>query len=180
MSRVDDGEESQEPEGRIILDEPPIHVTPDSPREFRRPLFILAVGLVALLASAITIGGGVGALEAGLLFAFVCLVQVPITIAVMYLLAAVLGISYGLLRSALLKLAAITIFVIGFSLVGEVCGYPILAQMALLPLSWYLFGSFFELDVWETLVSMIGFCLLAGAFYSIIRRVVAVALGWFT
>jgi hypothetical protein len=97
----------------------------------------------------------------------------------MYLLAAILGISYGLVRSAGLKLAAITIFMLGFTAVGEACGHPFLAQLGLVPVSWYLFGSFFDLDVWETLVSMFGFYLLGAAFYSIVGRVVAGVARWF-
>jgi hypothetical protein len=187
MSRADDAEKPPEPEGRIVMDEPSIHIPPpDKPWELWTPVIILAVGFLALLASAIVLVQGMGALGAGvrfvlvvLAFVLVVLVQVPITLAMVYVLAAFLGISFGLLRSALLKLAAINIFFLGFSLVGEVCGHPILAQVALIPICWYLFGSLFDLDIWETLASMFGFVVLGSTLYHIIRPVVAGAAGWF-
>jgi hypothetical protein len=179
MSSVDDGDESQEPAGRVIIDEPAIRVPPESPREFLTPVVLFVIGLIALLGSAIAIHGGAGALAAWVLFAFVCLVQVPITIAGMYLLTALLGISYGLLRTALLKLAAITAFVLGFTLLGDACGYPILTQFLLLPVSWYLFGALFDLDVWETVMSLLGFFLMGITFYQFVGHVVTRAAGWF-
>jgi hypothetical protein len=179
MSSVDDGDESQEPAGRVIIDEPAIRVPTESPREFLTPLVLLVIGLIALLGSALAIHGGAGVLAAWVLFALVCLVQVPITIAGMYLLTAVLGISYGLLRSALLKLAAITTFVLGFTLLGDAFGYPILTQFLLLPVSWYLFGALFDLDVWETVVSLLGFFLMGITFFELIGRVVPGTARWF-
>jgi hypothetical protein len=180
MSIEEKGEESSEPEGRIIMDDPLIRVAPaDSPREFAIPVLLLAIGFVALLSSAIAIGGrGRGALAAGVLFALVLLVELPLTIAVISFLGATLGISYGLLRSALLKLAAITIFALGFSLMGDAFGHPFLTQIALMPVSWYLFGALFELDAWETLVSMIVFSLLGATFYHVLGWLVDGALRW--
>ena len=179
MSIEEDREESTEPEGRIVMDEPPIRVAQESPREFAVPVLLLAVGLVALLGSAIAIGGGGrGALAAGVLCALVLLVELPFTIAVIAILGATLGISYGLLRSALVKLAAITIFALGFSLMGEAFGHPFLMQIALMPVSWYLFGALFELDAWETLVSMMVFSLLGVTFYHVFGWLVDGTVHW--
>jgi hypothetical protein len=169
MSIEETGEESTEPEGRVIMDDPPVHVPQESPWEHSIPVRLLAFGFIALLGSSIAIGGySRGALAAGMLFALVLFVEVPLTIAMMYVLAAVLGISYGELRSAVLKLAAINIFLAGFWLMGMEFGHPFLTTLVLVPLSWYLFSRLFDLEFWETMVSIIGFPLLFLAFDELI------------
>jgi hypothetical protein len=193
MSIEENDEESPEPQGRVVMDEPPIHVPPESAWEFRIPVILLAVGSVALLGSAIaSVAGGLSALKvqsdwvmttylaATMVFGFVLLVlvEVAVTIAMMYVLAAVLGISYGLLGSAVLKLAAINVFLPALWLMGTYAGHPILTSFALVPLSWYLFSSLFDLDYWETLVSVGAFPLLLMAFDKVIELLLGGAVGW--
>jgi len=149
----------------------------DSAREFRVPGILLVIGLTAFLASAFKIGGGAGAVSAGILVALVLLVELPITIAGMYLLAALLGISYGLLRSAILKLAAITMLAAGSELAGIAFGYPLLGDLVIIPFLCYLFGFLFALDIWETLISIVGFCLLGMVLDKLLEFLTAGAIG---
>ena len=148
-----------------------------SPLEFRVPVILLVIGFTALLASAFVIGGGAGAFSAGIQLALVLLVELPITIAGMYLLAALLGISYGLLRSAILKLAAITMLGAGSSLAGVASGYPLMGELVIIPLLCYLFGLLFALDIWETLISIVGFCLLGMIVDRLLEWLVGGAIG---
>jgi hypothetical protein len=160
MSSDDDAEVSEEPMGCVVSFDRPIEVARVSPREYRIPLILLEGGFVVWLAATIATHGGAGALAAGKTLSLVFLVQIPLMIAGLHLLAALLGISYGLLQSAILKLAAITLLGLGLSGLGEAVGHPIIALLAVVPLSWFLFGFLFELDPWETLVSVFGFCFL--------------------
>ena len=151
--------------------------TADSAREFRVPMILLLIGRLTVLASAFKIGGGAMAASAGILVALVLLVELPITIGGMYLLAAQLGISYGLLRPAILKLAAITMLAAGSELAGAALGYGIVGELVIIPFLCYLFGYLFALDIWETLISIVGFCLLGMALDKLLEFLTAGAIG---
>jgi hypothetical protein len=172
-----DRREFPKPRGRFDWENRQDQDSRESLLEFRVPAIVFAVGFVAFLASAFAMSGGAGALTHGVSLAVVLLVQIPVTIAGMYLLAALLGISYGLLGSAILKLAAITMCVAGFSMAGDALGHPILARLALAPIYWYLFSLFFDLDAWETLMSFLAFCLLGTVLGQLVERLVGVVAG---
>jgi hypothetical protein len=61
---------------------------------------------------------------------------------------------------------------------GEAFGHPFLMQIALIPVSWYLFGALFGLDAWETLVSMMVFSLLGATFYHVFGWLVDETVRW--
>jgi hypothetical protein len=106
----------------------------------------------------------------------VLFVQVPITIVGMYILGGVLGIGYGLLKSAILKLAAIMMVVASISLVGLALGYPGIAQLIFCPLaSWTLFSVLFDLDARDTIASGIGLWVLSLALNAVLGFILAAA-----
>jgi hypothetical protein len=129
--------------------------------EFQAPLILFSVGFVVLLGTTIAMTGGSGIVWAVLFMLAVLFVQVPMTIVGMYILGGVLGIGYGLLKSAILKLAAIMMVVASISLAGLALGFPGLAQFILCPLaSWTLFSILFDLDARDTIASGIGLWVL--------------------
>jgi hypothetical protein len=130
--------------------------------EFRAPLIVLGVGLVGLFVAAIAFAGTAGFRWATAYVLAVLFIQVPLTIVGMYVLGAVLGISYGLLKSAILKLAAIMVLVAAISFGGLATGYLGFARLILVPIaSWTLFSTFFDLDVRDTVASAVGLWLLS-------------------
>jgi hypothetical protein len=172
-----DRREFPKPRGRFDWEDRQDQDGRESLLEFRVPAILFAVGFVAFLASAFALSGGAGALKFGVSLGLVLLVQIPVTIAGMYLLAVVLGISYGLLSSAILKLAAIAMCVAGLSMAGDALGHPILGRLALVPIFWYMFSLLFDLDAWETLMSLMGFCLLGTVLGQLMDRLVGVVVG---
>jgi hypothetical protein len=93
--------------------------------------------------------------------ALVLAVYVPLTVAAMYPTAALLGMSFGFLKTAILKLAAITVFTLSLNQVADWWGYPVVGWIVAVAVSLYLFSYAFDLDFVETL--------LAAAAISIIR-----------
>jgi hypothetical protein len=83
------------------------------------------------------------------------LIYVPLTVAAMYLAASLLGVSYGILKTAMLKLAAIALFTGSLHLVGDWLGYPISSWLVAALVSLYLFSNCFDLDIRETVLSVI-------------------------
>lgn len=131
------------------------------PLEFRIPLVLLVIGLISLFVSALVLEGPAEAVGSILGAFIVLLVQIPLTILALYILASILGISYGNLWSAILKLAAITIFVEGLAFAGMMLGFPFLSMAILIIVSWFLFSLLFQLDVWETFYSLLGLWIIS-------------------
>ena len=133
------------------------------PREFTIPIILLVIGLICLFVSALVLEGPAEAVGSVVGAFIILLVQIPLTILAMYILASVLGISYGDLFSAVLKLAAISIFVEGLAFAGALLGFPILSRVILILVMWFLFSWLFGLDFWETFYSILGLGLISGA-----------------
>src|SRR5262249_31330211 len=98
---------------------------------------------------------GVGA---GMVLVYVVVqmvVSVPLSIAGMFVAAPLLGVSYGTVGLAILKLAAITALTNGIAITAELLGAPPVGYVIGLGASWFLFGQFFQLEFQETLVSLI-------------------------
>jgi hypothetical protein len=129
---------------------------PVSPREFIIPLILLGIGIVVLLVAAFALGGTKPA-KGTLAFALTILfAQIPATIVVLYVVSTLADITYGYFWPAILKLAAITIFVEGLAFVGMMLGYPIWSRVVLFPVVWFLFSFLFELDFTDTFYSLVG------------------------
>jgi hypothetical protein len=119
--------------------------------------------LVTLVLSSFFLGGTLETVEALVVAGVVLVIQIPVTILAMYVLASLLGISYGNLGSAMLKLAAISIFVEGLAFAGTLLGFPLLSRFLLVPVSWFLLSWLFDLDFVETFYSILGLGIIGGA-----------------
>lgn len=129
---------------------------PTSPREFKIPAILLGVGFIVLLIATFALGD-VKKVLATLAFALtILLVQIPATVLALYILSSVAGIVYGNFWPAILKLAAIIIFVEGPAFAGMMLGYPISSRIVLLPVVWFLFSFLFDLDFSDTFYSLLG------------------------
>jgi hypothetical protein len=137
--------------------------TQDDPREYKIPIILLVIGLICLFVSAFVLEGAAEAVGSVLGAFIILLVQIPLTILAMYILASLLGISYGNLFTAILKLAAISIFVEGLAFAGTLLGFPIMSRLILIMVMWALFSWLFDLDFWETFYSILGLGLISGA-----------------
>ncbi len=133
------------------------------PREFKVPLVLLVIGLIALFVSAFVMDGAAEAFGSILGAFLILVVQIPLTILAMYILAALLGIAYGDLWSAILKMAAITIFAEGLAFAGTLLGFPLMSRLVLILVTWSLFSWLFALDFWETFYSILGLGFISGA-----------------
>lgn len=129
---------------------------PESAWEVKIPLLLLIIGMVILIAGSFLFTDLVETLYVLASIALILLLYVPLTIAAMYIVAVLLDISYGFLKTALLKLASITIFSVSLNHLGEWFGVWILGWLFALAATYYLFSSFFDLDIHDTVYSVIG------------------------
>ncbi len=150
------------PQSQDNNQETPERSDPLPPREFKIPVILLGVGLVILVISTLALGGAAEAFSTLISAIALLLIQIPLTILALYILASLLGITYGNLWSAILKLAAITIFVEALAFTGSLLGYPIISRVALLPVAWFLFSFLFDLDFTETFYSIVGLGFISG------------------
>jgi hypothetical protein len=166
--------------GTIVVDPDAEAHRPFFFKEYVVPLSLLAAGLAAGVAAA---WSRFGALGAGAFFTVVAvrlIIALPVAVGGMYLVGSMLGISYGLLRPAVLKLAGTAVAVRGaahaadwgVAALGWPWMIPALVLLPLLPL--VLFRWLFELAWDETLFSVLGLAVLAAA----IHAAASWLLGW--
>jgi hypothetical protein len=120
--------------------------------EWKAPLVLLGIGLVGSLI--------VLFVKDGLLVALVGVVlhvvlSVPLTIGAMYLVARLIGVSFGFLNTAVLKLAAISLFSLALNLLFDWMGVWYVGWIVAGIASLFLFSKFFELDARETVLSVV-------------------------
>jgi hypothetical protein len=133
--------------------------------EYHVPLILFSLGLIGVIGAAIALAGADGIKWAATYVGALLLLQVPLTIVGMYVVGAVFGISYGLLKSAVLKLAAIQMVVAAITLGGLAMGHPFIALLILAPIaSWGLFAVLFDLDGQDLVYSAIGLWALGWIF----------------
>ena len=126
---------------------------PQSAWEWKAPLGLLTFGIVVLATrySKLDLADGV---PAWILLPLVVLVHVPIAIGAMYFAAAMLDVSFGYLRTAILKLASIAVLNLAIAEMGNQLEAPPLGLMLALPVSYVLFKKMFDLDPWEAISSV--------------------------
>ena len=121
--------------------------------EWVMPAVVLAIGFVMTVVGAFGVSTINGIVTLGIVCAFV-VIFVPLVIAGLMLLGMVVGIEYGRLGPAILKLAAITFVSNGIMCIGDWMRLP---GFVVFPISCFIcFGIFmtlFDLDVWEANVS---------------------------
>jgi len=137
--------------------------------EWQIPLALLVVGLIALLIGASLVGGPRGTAGALLDIVVYLVIYVPLTIAAMYLTAYIFGLAFGFLKTAVIKLAAISVFTEAVDKLGDWLGHPFVGWIAAVLVTYYLFSYCFDLDFRETVlavivISIIRFCLGIGIF----------------
>jgi hypothetical protein len=137
--------------------------------EWQAPVALLAIGLVVILVEAFLAGGSEGATGSVLGIIIGLVVEVPITIVAMYVVAGFLSISFGILKTAILKLAVMIVFTAAIMLAGRALGLTGLAWLLALGVYFFLFSNFFDLDARETLLSVF--------LISVIRFVIGLFLG---
>jgi len=127
-----------------------------SPLELKVPIVFFVAGFLLFTSTALLTKGFAFAFAASVIAFILLLVQIPITIGMLYLIAGVLGISYGSLFTAVMKLAGLTMLLEGVTFACGLLGIPqLLMRFLLAPVSWFLFSLFFHLEIWETIWSIL-------------------------
>jgi len=119
------------------------------------PLVLIAVGLVLSLVAAGGVGGEDGAGRAVAFMAGGLLAVIPVTIGTLMAAGMLLGIDYGELKGAILKLAAIASINNCILWIGEWTGMPYWVIPIAGIACFGLFLFLFELDFWEAGMSLV-------------------------
>jgi hypothetical protein len=119
------------------------------------PLVLIAVGLVLSLVAAGGVAGEDGAGRAVAFMAGGLLAVIPITIGTLMIAGSLLGIDYGELKGAILKLAAIATINNCILWIGEWVGIPFWVIPIAGIVCFGLFMFLFELDFWEAGMSLV-------------------------
>jgi len=123
--------------------------------EWIAPTIILALGLALSVGSLAvakgTAGAATGAVEVGLRL----LTAIPFSIAGMLIVAPLLGINFGTIGMAILKLAAINVLTLSVIMLAESTGAAgIFGYIIAAPIDWLLFKWLFELEFNETMIAI--------------------------
>jgi hypothetical protein len=120
--------------------------------EWVAPAIILALGLV-LAVGGMAVTKGRDGFAVGLLVVTLRLVvTVPFSVAILFVAAPLLGVSFGPITTALLKLSSISVLTLGISMTLQFGGMPgFMASSLVAPIGWGLFKWLFELEFTETL-----------------------------
>jgi hypothetical protein len=134
-----------------VRDEPEAGVAEPTP-EWVEPAVLLGIGLL-LAVGGVFVAGGAAALLLSVVLRLA--ITVPISVVGMFVAAKMLGISFGTLGLAILKLAAISVFTLGIVATGDMTGWPVAGILIAIPVGWLLFSRLFDLDFLETLWSLV-------------------------
>jgi len=119
------------------------------------PTVILVLGLLLTVGSLALAKGQEGAAVGLAIVAGRLLMAVPLSIAGMFLVAPLLGISFGTIGLAILKLAAINVTALAIVMnVQFAGGLTIMGYAIASPVMWLMFKSMFELDFNETMIAV--------------------------
>jgi hypothetical protein len=131
------------------------HSAPASLWEWQAPLGLLLVGLAMIAGAAYSAAGTSALVHALVHVGVILLVFVPFTILAMIPVAALLKISFGILKTAILKLAAITTFTTALQMLGALWGFYFFGLFLAVVVSYFLFSKFFDLDARATVLAVI-------------------------
>ena len=119
--------------------------------EYTMPAVLLGIGILLSVVGAFGASKGVSGLFTVVALTLFVLLYVPLAIAALMVIGMLMGINYGRLWPAILKMSAITFVANGIWLVGEWMRIPV---FFIFPISCFIsFGLFmtqFDLDTWET------------------------------
>ena len=116
---------------------------PSETPEWVAPAIILGLGLVLSVGSTAVARGAEGAAAEAVLVGLRLLAAVPLSIAGLFIVAAVLGISFGTIGLAILKLAAINVLNVSIVLLAEASGAALLGFVITTPVT-FCFSSGFS------------------------------------
>lgn len=120
--------------------------------EWIAPTLILGLGLLLAIGGMAIAKGQAGASESALQVFVQLIIAVPLSTAGLFLAAPLLGVSFGDVRMAILKLAAINTLTLSIAITASQGGaHPLLGQVIAAPIGWGLFKWLFDLDFSETL-----------------------------
>jgi len=91
----------------------------------------------------------------------------------MYFVASFLGISFGFLNTALLKLAGITLFTLSLNMMGDWVGFPILGWLLAVIATYYLFSYCFYLEAMETIKAVVLISVVRGVLQMLVGIILA-------
>jgi hypothetical protein len=152
--------------GELVEDDPPRRkkrrrrieddaTEPAGTPEWLAPTIILGLGLTLSVGSLAVAKGQEGAALGLVIVGLRLLIAVPLSIGGMFIVAPLLGVNFGTIGTAILKLAAINVLALSIVLNVEfaggsgVFGYGLAA-----PIMWLLFKWLFELDFNETMIAV--------------------------
>jgi hypothetical protein len=119
------------------------------------PSIVLGIGVILTIVGTVGVAGKEGALHDIGVITVGLFVSVPLTIGALMVGGILMGIEYGRVAPAILKIAAITLVVNGVLWIGDWARLP---GMLTLPvaclISFGLFMTMFDLDTWETNASL--------------------------
>lgn len=150
MSAADPPRRKKRPR-RPVEDEP---TEPAGTPEWLAPGMILAVGLLLTVGSLAVAKGAEGAATGMIFVGLRLLTAVPLSIAGMLIVAPLLGINFGTIGIAILKLAAINVLTLSITVTAEFTGAGLLGYAIAAPVDWLLFKWLFELEFNETLIAL--------------------------
>ncbi|HEX4590471.1 MAG TPA: hypothetical protein VH120_11110 [Gemmataceae bacterium] len=126
---------------------------PSPTPEWAAPSVLLALGLILSIGSLAVAGGKQGAAFGAAIVGLRLLTAVPLSVAGLFIVAPLLGITFGTIGMAILKLAAINVVAVSILLNVEFAGEPGFVGYALAaPIMWMMFKWLFELDFSETMI----------------------------
>jgi hypothetical protein len=130
--------------------------------EWQIPLALVIVGFITLMIGAFVAYGSSGIAGALALIVLSLVLYVPVTVAAMYAVASILGVSFGFLNTAILKLAGISLFTLSLRLLGHGLGFPIIGWLAAVIATYVLFSYCFYLEAMDTIKSVVLISLIGG------------------
>jgi hypothetical protein len=142
---------------RRRIDEVP-HEDADEPTgtpEWIAPTIILGLGLTLSVGSLAVSKGQEGAAAGLILVGLRLLFSVPLSIGGMMIVAPLLGVTFGSIGTALLKLAAINVLTLSIVLnVQFAGGHALFGYVLAGPIVWLMFKWLFELEFSETMIAV--------------------------
>src|ERR1051326_6847749 len=129
---------------RSIMLEPEPRVVPTSAWEWKVPLILLLTGIVVSVTGAYMVDDIRGAAFELYFIAVMLAVELPLMIVAMLATATVVGVSYGVLKTPILKMAAIIIVTLTLLQLCVWAEVPLVGILIAVPVVFYLFANFFD------------------------------------
>jgi hypothetical protein len=127
---------------------------PTGTPEWLAPAIILGLGLTLSVGSLAVAKGQEGAAQGLILVGLRLLCAVPLSIGGMLIVAPLLGVTFGSIGMAILKLAAINVLTLSLVVNAEAGGSGLIGYAFSGPIAWLLFKWLFELEFTETMIAV--------------------------